>query len=415
MPKSTERIHGLDFIRGIAVLGIFVMNVESFSYPAPFKPAAYGFEVPLDHEVRFWVYWLFQGKFFGVFALLFGVGFDIFLSNLEKRGLGLQSIDVYGRRLLWLFVFGVVHSIFLWTGDILHHYAICGLLLIPLRSFSQKGILLSILLLSLVLFYNDYQRVDSRQTKYQEYQDAIAVTSENRSAKQNKSIEAWERLIAQPEQEFLNDNDPRLGGYWSNFQENLEHVGFNTGKIFYAGILIRTLILMLVGIWLYRMQIFQDYRSIKGYWLWTIGVLIVGLLMNYFRSAQWTFHSNEPILSYWRAWSETLAKEILATGYVLLLNGVYQKLNQPLTLINKVGKMALSIYIFQTLQGVLFFYGYGMGYYNHFSRSELLVIILCGWVVQLLVVYWYTKYFTQGPLEYVWRKLTYREAKTTLL
>ena len=346
---------------------------------------------------------------------MFGVGFDIFLSNLEKRGLGLQSIDVYGRRLLWLFVFGVVHSIFLWTGDILHHYAICGLLLIPLRSFSQKGILLSILLLSLVLFYNDYQRVDSRQTKYQEYQDAIAVTSENRSAKQNKSIEAWERLIAQPEQEFLNDNDPRLGGYWSNFQENLEHVGFNTGKIFYAGILIRTLILMLVGIWLYRMQIFQDYRSIKGYWLWTIGVLIVGLLMNYFRSAQWTFHSNEPILSYWRAWSETLAKEILATGYVLLLNGVYQKLNQPLTLINKVGKMALSIYIFQTLQGVLFFYGYGMGYYNHFSRSELLVIILCGWVVQLLVIYWYTKYFTQGPLEYVWRKLTYREAKTTLL
>ena len=105
MPKSTERIHVLDFIRGIAVLGIFVMNVESFSYPAPFKPAAYGFEVPLDHEVRFWVYWLFQGKFFGVFALLFGVGFDIFLSNLEKRGLGLQSIDVYGRRLLWLFVF----------------------------------------------------------------------------------------------------------------------------------------------------------------------------------------------------------------------------------------------------------------------------------------------------------------------
>ena len=415
MPKSTERIHGLDFIRGIAVLGIFVMNVESFSYPAPFKPAAYGFEVPLDHEVRFWVYWLFQGKFFGVFALLFGVGFDIFLSNLEKRGLGLQSIDVYGRRLLWLFVFGVVHSIFLWTGDILHHYAICGLLLIPLRSFSQKGILLSILLLSLVLFYNDYQRVDSRHAKYENYQQAIVVSPEFRDAEQNKSINSWVRLITPNEAESLDKDHPRLGGLWSNFQENLEHVGFNTGKIFYAGILIRTLILMLVGIWLYRMQIFQDYRSIKGYWLWTIGALIVGLLMNYFRSAQWTFHSNEPILSYWRVWSETLAKEILATGYVLLLNGVYQKLNQPLTLINKVGKMALSIYIFQTLQGVLFFYGYGMGYYNHFSRSELLVIILCGWVVQLLVVYWYTKYFTQGPLEYVWRKLTYREAKTTLL
>ncbi|MAE81907.1 MAG: hypothetical protein CMB80_04170 [Flammeovirgaceae bacterium] len=415
MPKSTERIHGLDFIRGIAVLGIFVMNVESFSYPAPFKPAAYGFEVPLDHEVRFWVYWLFQGKFFGVFALLFGVGFDIFLSNLEKRGLGLQSIDVYGRRLLWLFVFGVVHSIFLWTGDILHHYAICGLLLIPLRSFSQKGILLSILLLSLVLFYNDYQRVDSRHAKYENYQQAIVVSPEFRDAEQNKSINSWVRLITPNEAESLDKDHPRLGGLWSNFQENLEHVGFNTGKIFYAGILIRTLILMLVGIWLYRMQIFQDYRSIKGYWLWTIGALIVGLLMNYFRSAQWTFHSNEPILSYWRVWSETLAKEILATGYVLLLNGVYQKLNQPLTLINKVGKMALSIYIFQTLQGVLFFYGYGMGYYNHFSRSELLVIILCGWVVQLLVIYWYTKYFTQGPLEYVWRKLTYREAKTTLL
>ncbi|WP_258099619.1 DUF418 domain-containing protein [Marinoscillum pacificum] len=413
MNHSSERIHGLDFIRGIAVLGIFVMNMESFSYPAPFKPAAYGFETSLDHEVRFWVYWLFQGKFFGIFALLFAVGFDIFLGNLEKRGLGLQSMDVYGRRLLWLFVIGVVHCIFLWTGDILHHYAICGLLLIPFRSFSQKGILFSILALSLVLFYNDYQRVDSRQSKFEDFQEAIAVTSVDRSAEQNKSIESWERVTSQPEQESYDDDNPRLGDYWSNFDENLEHVGFNSGKIFYSGILIRTLILMLAGVWLWRMQVFQDYQSVKGYWLWTLVVISVGLLINYLRSAHWTFYSHEPILSYWRAWTETLAKEILAVGYVLLLNGFYQKLNQPLTILNKVGKMALSVYIFQTLQGVLFFYGYGFGYFNLLSRSELLVVILCGWAVQLLVVYWYSMYFKQGPLEYVWRKLTYRAAKTT--
>ena len=81
--QSSERIGVLDFLRGIAVLGILAINDESFCYPDPWSPSAFGFEAPVDHQVRFWNYFLTQGKFFSMFTLLFGVGFYIFLERLE--------------------------------------------------------------------------------------------------------------------------------------------------------------------------------------------------------------------------------------------------------------------------------------------------------------------------------------------
>src|SRR5687767_6077862 len=105
--QSFERINVLDFLRGLAVLGILLINIESFSYPDPWSPSQYGFHEAIDHTTRFWVYFLTQGKSFSMFTLLFGVGFYIFLERLEKKGLGLKAMDIYARRLLWLFIFGV--------------------------------------------------------------------------------------------------------------------------------------------------------------------------------------------------------------------------------------------------------------------------------------------------------------------
>ncbi len=119
--RQSERIGSLDFLRGIAVLGILIINVESFSYPNPWSPYQYGFASDADRTTRFWVYFLAQGKFFSMFALLFGVGFYIFLERLEQKGIGLRAMDIFARRLLWLFVFGLIHAFFIWNGDILYH------------------------------------------------------------------------------------------------------------------------------------------------------------------------------------------------------------------------------------------------------------------------------------------------------
>ena len=94
----SERISSLDFLRGIAVLGILLINIESFSYPDPWSPYKFGFDGTADTTTRFIVYLLAQGKFFSMFTLLFGVGFYIFLERLESRGLGLKAMDIYARR-----------------------------------------------------------------------------------------------------------------------------------------------------------------------------------------------------------------------------------------------------------------------------------------------------------------------------
>ena len=80
-----KRIPSLDFLRGIAILGILFINIENFAYPEPWSPWKYGYQGAIDHVTRFWVYFLTQGKFYSMFALLFGVGFYIFIERLEKR------------------------------------------------------------------------------------------------------------------------------------------------------------------------------------------------------------------------------------------------------------------------------------------------------------------------------------------
>lgn len=414
MQLTGERILSIDFIRGIAVLGIFMINVESFCYPHPFNPVEFGFENSLDRDVRFWVYTLFQGKFFGVFALLFAIGFDIFLSRLEIKGFGLSAMDIYGRRLLWLFLFGLFHSIFLWTGDILHHYAICGLLLIPFRSLSQKWLLRIVILLVVVLLYNDFKKVETRIVKYDKYEKAILVAEEDRSEAQRADISTWLKITSSKSIEQL--DFPRLGGYWDNFHENLKSTRFNFGQFFYSGIAIRTLLLMFMGIWLFRLGVFVDCHQVKYYWRYTLLVLGVGLWMNYNRSYHWTYFFNEPILSFSSGLFETLAKEMLAVGYVLALNGIYQKWSKSFSngLLSSVGKMALSVYIIQTLVGVFIFYGYGLGFFNAFSRSQLLIVVLLSWLFQLIIVWWYSRSFSNGPLEIFWRKMTYYGSKQRL-
>ncbi|MEM8896055.1 MAG: DUF418 domain-containing protein, partial [Bacteroidota bacterium] len=117
--QTSSRIPSLDFLRGVAILGILFINIENFAYPDSWSPYKFGFDEPIDRATRFWVYFLTQGKFYNMFALLFGVGFYIFLERLEKKSLGLSAMDIYSRRLLWLFVIGVTHAYLIWSGDVL--------------------------------------------------------------------------------------------------------------------------------------------------------------------------------------------------------------------------------------------------------------------------------------------------------
>ncbi len=406
-PQNYDRIPSLDFLRGFAVLGILIINIESFAFLYPFR-YLYGFIDPIDTTARFWVYFLAQGKFFSMFTLLFGTGFYIFLERLESKGYGLKALDLYARRLLWLFVFGVIHAYFIWSGDVLYHYAICGFLLFPFRSMSVKKLSVVVLILISIQLFNSYQRTSYTQQQYQDYSQAIEIEEDQRSYKQDKAIEKWQSKTKIKKLSYEELETPRRT-LWSSWEANFENVKVHKGEVFYQSILFRTLIMMILGIMLYKLGIFQNYHAFQYYWPITLTILTMALIMNYSRYYQLTYTYYEPVKSIGLGWFHTFPKEFLGFAYILLLNGIYQKFFKKLKFkpISTLGRMALSNYIFQSIICGLLFYGYGLGWYNQFSRFEILWVIPSIWLLQIILSYFWMSHFKQGPLEHLWRKLTY--------
>ncbi|WP_026953521.1 DUF418 domain-containing protein [Algoriphagus vanfongensis] len=403
-----DRIPSLDFLRGIAVLGILLINIESFAYPNPWSSWKYGYPTPQDHHVRFWVYFLTQGKFYTMFALLFGVGFNLFLDRAQRKVDGLRVLDLYARRIFWLFIFGVIHAYFIWDGDILFHYAICGLLLLPFRSMKGRSIVISIFILAAIPLFKSYENVSSRQQSFESYRVAVEKSEKERSSEEQRKVTNWENRYSEKMFEYTDEEAPKQS-YWQGVKHSLKEGQVFDGLFYYDSILFSSLMVMLIGVLLFRSGIFSDYKVWDYYWFIAIGVLLFGLIINAYRFYHWTFLDHEPILEFWQGWIFSFPKEMLGIGYVLILNGIYQKYlkSRKLGWLTGVGRTALSNYIFQSIVLGLLFYGYGLGWHNQFSRIELLVPVVGIWILQILLTQIWLRYYKQGPLEILWRILTY--------
>lgn len=357
--ESGERIPSLDFLRGIAILGILFVNCENFAYPDPWSPWNYGFVGTIDQSTRFWVYFLTQGKFYTMFAILFGTGFYIFLERLEKKQLGLKAMDIYARRLFWLFVIGVIHSYFIWTGDVLYHYAICGFLLIPFRSFKTRNLLFIITFLSILQLTASYDHTMKRKGWKDDYTKAINIQEDQRSEDDVKAIHFWKNQTDKKAPDTSQVEVPKKT-YWIGLQETYEHASVHKGLLYYQSLLFPSFIAMIIGIIFYRSRIFQNYQVWKYYWPISLIIFGIGVTINYLRFYQWTYEYLEPVTNIWQGWLFTFPKEILGAGYVLILNGLFQKFlrSSKFRLISNVGRTALSNYIFQNILLGLVFYGY---------------------------------------------------------
>ncbi|MDO8898490.1 MAG: hypothetical protein Q7V19_12645, partial [Bacteroidales bacterium] len=141
---ASERIDSLDVIRGIALLGILLMNINGMGLPFAYSdPTIAGGADGLNLKVWIVNNMLFEGTMRGLFTLLFGAGVILLTSRLEKSGAGITTADIYYRRTLWLLLFGIVNVyVLLWHGDILYPYAIFGLMLFPFRNASVKKLFL---------------------------------------------------------------------------------------------------------------------------------------------------------------------------------------------------------------------------------------------------------------------------------
>ncbi len=402
------RIQSLDFLRGVAILGILLINIESFAYPKPWSPSAFGFASEADRAVRFGVYWLAQGKFYFMLTILFGVGFTLFLQRAKEKH-GVRAYPLYFKRLFWLFILGLVHAYFIWDGDILYHYAVCGALLLLFEPFNGKHLGLIIAALLAVLVFNALQRTAERAESLEKYHTILQTPVEARTPDEQTHVKQWQTRLKKRDAEAVAAEQIRPT-YLSSIQANFAQVKVHQGVIYHQSILYRTLIMMLVGVLLYRSGIFQDYRAVRHYGWITLGVCLAALLMNFYRYHHWTYHYEQPVVEWWRGLLFSFPRESLALAYVLLFNGLYQTFGRGRLsgLVAHVGRMALSNYIGQSIVCGLLFYGYGLGLHNQLSRWQLLPIVLGLGLMQLLISGLWLRRHSAGPLEALWRRLIYR-------
>lgn len=397
---GTERIQALDAIRGFALLGILLMNIEGMV--GPLMASMNGVDPALTGADRWMdtaVYLLVQGKFFPLFSMLFGMGFAIMLARAQAAGR--PFVAVYLRRVLALLAIGLVHVMFIWSGDILVTYALMALLLLacfrgtPQSRLPKWGIALMmvpmVLTLALGLLGSAMQAVPGeagdgfRQAMAQQGAQMAAVVEAQREAYSSGS--------------FADATAQRLTDF-------LGMIGF---MVIYGAFILG---LFLVGAWFARSgAIAEPARFERLFARLRWGGLALGLAMVLF--SYWLVpamdFSRLDIVSSSAQVLQMLGGAIMAVSY---LAWVVKALQTPaaaglFTWMAPAGRMALTNYLMQSLVITFIFYGYGLGYYEQLPRAWQPLFVLAFFVLQVLLSRWWLARFRFGPMEWLWRAATY--------
>ncbi len=416
-PVATrERLAALDTLRGFSLLGILLMNIVSFGLPmqAYMDPSVAGGDSPLNLIVWFVNYVLFEGKMRAIFSMLFGAGVILLTSRGEERGGGIAVADVYYRRMLWLLLFGLLHAFFLWMGDILYSYAIGGLFLFPLRKLRPwiliaAGVAVSAALSPLAILL----AMDMEHTrKMGEAALAAAAAGKTLNEEQQEAKKAWEekKKEAKPSpRQLAEETQVHQGGYWGLFLFRAGVVVRVQSLFFYKFGFFDVLAMMLIGMGLMKLGVLSAARSVRFYVVMMVLGYGIGLPIKAVRGITFWWRDFDPAtLSYGFA-LDSVDRLAAALGHIALLMLVLKagKLAWLTSRLAAVGQMALTNYLGHTVICTTLFEGYGLGWFNQLDRYQLYVVVLAVWAFQLLVSPIWLRYFRFGPMEWVWRSLTY--------
>jgi uncharacterized protein len=385
-----QRIVSLDVLRGFALLGILLMNIQSFAMPsaAYINPFAFGDLQGGNMAVWLMSHVLADQKFMAIFSMLFGAGVLVFCSGLESKGI--KPAYTHYRRTFWLLVFGLIHGYLFWYADILFTYALCALVLFLFRGLSAP-ILLS--LAFLFFLTGSLLYVDTGLSLLHAPQAAIAGV-----------MHSW-----QPDQLSVQNEIAAYTGTWMEaFRFRLEETYFMQSYVFSHSLGWRAMAMMLLGMALYKWNFFTLAHS-KGYYLrfvlWTVppGLILVGagLLWNF--HYDFTLQYSMFLGSQFNYWGSLFIALAYASLVMLWVKCQWQLALQ--SRLAAVGRMAFSNYILHTLICTTLFYQ--LAWFGSVSRLEQGFIVLAIWMLQMWVSPLWLKYFRFGPLEWLWRSLTY--------
>ena len=410
----SDRIQALDTIRGFAVLGILLMNILAFGLPfrAYFDPSVDGALSGADFGIFFVVDLLVEGVMRAVFSMLFGVGIALAASR-ETR---LKGAGIYYRRQCLLLGIGLVDTfVLLWTGDILVSYALAGMVLYLCRNWRPRnlGIAAGCIFAYLAVVYAAIFLVLSwgpvqATTVQTRIEAGQAVSAEDRAM-----LDAWVELEAavHPSESMRAREALKFeGSYRQAFVANAEEAGELYTLFLPMFSIWDAAACMLLGMALYKAGFFQGRRSLRCYVLVAVLGFACGLTVNGFELAMKVGSGYAPQwVSGASVFTNDLGRVSMALGFVSVAMIAWQcnwfaRLRQALA---AVGRMALTNYILQSVFGLVIFHDFGLGLWNELARHQLYSIVLAEWIVLILFSNWWLGRYRFGPLEWLWRSLTY--------
>ncbi len=389
-----ERIEILDVLRGLAICGILIGNMQWFSGYG-FIPLALEDQTPtVDQVTHFFVHFFVEGKFYSIFSFLFGFGFAIQIAKADERSD--KNAELFKRRLFWLLVIGLLQALFLWSGDILSVYAVMGFLLLLFRKKTNESllkwafVLLVIPILSYLLLYGLF----------------VAFAPPEAAAMVNAAqTDMWNQSITSvPKSSYFQI----LTGYNVNML-----IGRYAGLIFQMR-LPKILAMFLLGVYAHRRAFFQN---LSGHQAFTRRVLVYGLTFGLIANVAFAALSRSeadfpPTLAgLGGVVAYAFGVPALALGIIALVTTIWQRAawRRLLRFLAPVGRMALTNYLLQTVICVFIFYGYGFGMYGRVGATTATLIALTIFLIQIVISGLWLRYLNYGPVEWIWRQLTYRK------
>lgn len=417
--ERDERIGMLDSTRGIAVLGILIMNITGFGIPRAYDdPSNWGGSEGINLTVWRVASLLFEGTMRGLFTLLFGAGALLFLQRHAARHPGLLPADLYLRRTIWLIVFGLVNAyLLLWPGDILYYYGLVGLLLFVFRNLAPRKLIAAatvIMILQTAVSFTEWYGYREASAAAESAQAARSAGNAL-TAEQSQAIESFATINEQfkPSREELGKTVGRMRKSYVSALSVVapESWHYETTFFFQHG-LGECLGMMLLGMALLKYGVLTGAASRRVYTIMMLVGYAIGMAVNLFETANLArdeFSVDALITSYL---TYDLGRIPMTLGHVGLIGLLYLSAQSAamrtiMRTLGAVGQMALTNYLSQSVICMFLFTGTGLALYGHLERYELYYVVVAIWVVQIIWSPLWLRRFRFGPAEWVWRSLTY--------
>ncbi|MGG1696256.1 DUF418 domain-containing protein [Bacillus zhangzhouensis] len=370
-----DRVHFLDIVRGFALMGIILVNYFLI------VDSAKGFDMEANDVFHNLVNWFASGKFITLFSFLFGVGFMIFMDRAA------QKVDspnkLFARRLTILLGFGLLHVTFVWIGDILAYYAVAGFLLLFFYKRTAKTILYWLITLFVIQLLTPF---------FTTLLNTISTGSSGKPDFADFELSSHNSLT------YL----ASIGDRWADMVTMASSSFFTVYSMFF---------MFLLGVYFVKMEFFKHMEAKKAIWkrIWlicTIAFLItqgstIITAVNPFENTLWM----DTISALEQNGGLTGSMFYMSSLAMLFLH--VPQLRGALMVFTKVGRMSLTCYLLHSIIGTMLFLKYGAGLVDHLQPAGTFFMAIGVYVFLVLFSTFWLKRFKYGPMEFIWRQLTY--------